>query len=101
MRPLAGCALDDGSRRPSRVRNENAPARAALPDSLRKGGAVVATVGRPPTPATKCQRGAPDEQRVVWQPRRYSAHSELAPEEWTRRDVAFVISRIFERRNQS
>ena len=48
---LAGCALDDGSRRSSRVRNENAPARAASPTRARLPSRALMK----PLPSPNCE----------------------------------------------
>jgi hypothetical protein len=51
---LAGCALDDGSHRPNRVRNENAPARAASPTLARLPSRALMK----PLPSPNCEESA-------------------------------------------
>ena len=51
---LAGCALDDGSHRPTRVRNENVLARVASPTGPRLPDRALLK----PLPAPTCEQGA-------------------------------------------
>jgi len=51
---LAGCAFDDGSHRPNRVRNENAPARAASPTRAPRPSRALMK----PLPTPNCDESA-------------------------------------------